>query len=62
MAREAAAEGVASFPGLAVAERLYQQLADTGHGDEGTQALWVHYASAEPPPCGGLRIASGDRS
>ena len=50
LAREAAAEGVASFPGLAVAERLYQQLADMGHGDEGTQALWALYANGEPTP------------
>jgi 3-hydroxyisobutyrate dehydrogenase len=47
LAREAAAEGDVSFPGLAVAERLYQEIADTGHGDEGTQALWKHYASGE---------------
>ena len=33
-----------------LAERLYQQLADTGHGDEGTQALWELYASGEPTP------------
>jgi 3-hydroxyisobutyrate dehydrogenase len=50
LAREAAAEGDVGFPGLAVAERLYQELAESGHGDQGTQALWAHYASAEPTP------------
>lgn len=48
LAREAAAEGVANFPGLAVAERLYQELADTGHGDLGTQALWSHVTNNRP--------------
>ena len=47
LAREAAAEGGANFPGLALAERLYQELAYLGRGDEGTQALWAHYASEE---------------
>ncbi len=40
LAREAATNSGVSFPGLAVAERLYQQLADAGRGDEGTQALY----------------------
>jgi len=40
LAREAAAESGLDFPGLAVAERGYQQLAELGRGDEGTQALY----------------------
>jgi 3-hydroxyisobutyrate dehydrogenase len=36
----AVAESGLDFPGLAVAERLYQRLADAGRGDEGTQALY----------------------
>jgi 3-hydroxyisobutyrate dehydrogenase len=32
------------LPGLALAKRLYDQLAAQGHGREGTQALFRHYA------------------
>ena len=39
LAREATAEGH-GFPGLELAEQLYQKLADMGRGNEGTQALW----------------------
>lgn len=46
LAREAAAESDEIFPGLAVAERLYQQLTDLGRGDEGTQALYSAYVSS----------------
>ncbi len=45
LAREAAADDAVSYPGLAVAERLYQELAESGHGDQGTQALWAYSAS-----------------
>lgn len=46
LAREAVAEGAADFPGLAVAEMLYEKLAALGRGEAGTQALWTLYASA----------------
>jgi len=52
LAREAAAESGVEFPGLAVAERGYRQLAEMGRGDEGTQCLWALY-SALATPTGG---------
>ncbi len=45
LAREAAAESGLDFPGLAVAEQGYEQLAALGRGDEGTQALYGLFAS-----------------
>jgi len=48
LAREAAAESGLEFPGLAVAERGYQRLAEMGRGDEGTQAIW----GVAPPDAG----------
>jgi 3-hydroxyisobutyrate dehydrogenase len=32
------------LPGLALAKRLYDQLAAAGHGRDGTQVLFRHYA------------------
>jgi 3-hydroxyisobutyrate dehydrogenase len=43
LAREAAAESGIDLPGLATAERLYELLLQTGHGDDGTQALFSRY-------------------
>jgi 3-hydroxyisobutyrate dehydrogenase len=34
------------LPGLALAKRLYDQLAAQGHGRDGTQVLFKHYAAA----------------
>jgi hypothetical protein len=31
------------LPALALARSLYQKLAEAGHGDEGTQALYKYY-------------------
>jgi len=50
LAREAVAEGATDFPGLAVAETLYEKLAALGRGEAGTQALWTLYASAAGRP------------
>jgi 3-hydroxyisobutyrate dehydrogenase len=49
LAREAVAQGSGEFPGLAVAERLYQRLTDLGRGEEGTQALWALFSAGNHP-------------
>ena len=43
LAREEAAATGRAFPGLAVAERLYEALEAAGSGDEGTQVLLRSY-------------------
>lgn len=48
LAREAVAQGGVAFPGLEVAERLYQALVARGDGDNGTQALWALYSATMP--------------
>jgi 3-hydroxyisobutyrate dehydrogenase len=50
LARQAAAETGYQFPGLEVAERLYEQLAAAGGSDEGTQALWGLYSGRSATP------------
>ena len=52
LARQAAGESGVEFPGLAVAERLYEHLAAAGRGDEGTQALWALYSGPSANPGG----------
>ena len=47
IAAESAEDLGVPTPGLAVARRLYQQLADRGAADEGTQALIKAYLDAE---------------
>jgi 3-hydroxyisobutyrate dehydrogenase len=50
LARQAAGETGDQFPGLEVAERLYEQLAAAGGSDEGTQALWDLYSGRSATP------------
>jgi len=49
-----AAEGAAGMeldlPGLALAKRLYEELAAAGHGKRGTQAMALRYLTTVPPP------------
>lgn len=53
LAREAATADGLELPGLAVAEQLYEILAETGAGEAGTQALYALYAT--PPASRGER-------
>ena len=46
---EARALGL-DLPGLALAEKLYRRLADTGYADLGTQALWKAYEQKTRAP------------
>ena len=50
LARQAATETGMEFPGLEVAERLYERLAAAGRADQGTQALWALYSGRSAPP------------
>ena len=50
LARQAAAETGMEFPGLEVAERLYEQVAAAGRADAGTQALWGLYSGRSATP------------
>ena len=50
LARQAATETGMEFPGLEVAERLYERLAAAGRADQGTQALWALYSGLSAPP------------
>jgi 3-hydroxyisobutyrate dehydrogenase len=50
LARQAAAETGMEFPGLEVAERLYEQVAAAGRADAGTQALWGLYSGRFATP------------
>jgi len=50
LARQAATETGMEFPGLEVAERLYERLAAAGRADQGTQALWALYSGRSTPP------------
>jgi len=50
LAREAAAETGVEFPGLDVAERLYDRVMAAGHEADGTQVLLDLYASASCRP------------
>jgi 3-hydroxyisobutyrate dehydrogenase len=47
IALEAAEQAGADLPGLELAKRLYERLADAGGADLGTQALWLLYAGSE---------------
>jgi 3-hydroxyisobutyrate dehydrogenase len=47
IAFESARESGAALPGLGLAKRLYERLADAGGEDLGTQALWLLYGIRE---------------
>jgi len=53
LARASAAVSGVTFPGLDLAERLYESLATAGHADDGTQTLYAAYV--RPAEGGGAR-------
>jgi 3-hydroxyisobutyrate dehydrogenase len=48
-----------TLPGLSLAKRLYETLADAGGADLGTQALWLLYAHDEAKAANGVRADAG---
>lgn len=55
IALESAEQADAELPGLGLAKRLYELLADAGGADLGTQALWLLYAEEADREAQGVR-------